>query len=72
MLGIGQVEIPAGKVRDPRELRQPGIGLGRDPSRTPMAWNASPNAEFSLAEPWLPLHGDWRTRNVALEQEDAA
>jgi alpha-glucosidase len=69
-LGIGQVEIPRGRVRDPKELREPGIGLGRDPSRTPMAWDASPNAGFSTAEPWLPLHRDWRTRNVASQETD--
>ena len=70
-LGIGAVAIPPGKVRDPRELRQPGIGLGRDPSRTPMAWAGSPHAGFSSAEPWLPLHDDWRSRNVAEEEQDA-
>jgi len=69
-LAIGHVDIPPDKVRDPREIRQPGIGLGRDPCRTPMAWDASANAGFSEAEPWLPLHADWRTRNVAAEQRD--
>ena len=64
-LGIGKVDIPPGKVRDPKELREPGIGLGRDPSRTPMTWDASPNGGFSDADPWLPLHQDWRTRNAA-------
>ena len=41
-LGIGEVAIPPDRVRDPKELREPGIGLGRDPSRTPMAWDGSP------------------------------
>jgi alpha-glucosidase len=27
-------------VQDPRELREPGLGLGRDPVRTPMPWDA--------------------------------
>jgi len=71
-LGIGQVTIPPDKVQDPRERRQPGIGLGRDPSRTPMAWDGSPNAGFSRAEPWLPLHDDWQDRNVAAEERDPA
>jgi oligo-1,6-glucosidase/alpha-glucosidase len=69
-LGIGRVEIPPDRVSDPKELREPGIGLGRDPSRTPMAWDGSPRAGFSNAEPWLPLHNDWRTRNVAAEELD--
>ncbi|SOB87222.1 oligo-1,6-glucosidase/alpha-glucosidase [Sphingomonas guangdongensis] len=70
-LGIGVVAIPPERVRDPQELRQPGIGIGRDRSRTPMAWDASPNAGFSTGEPWLPLHDDWRTRNVAAQQDDS-
>jgi oligo-1,6-glucosidase/alpha-glucosidase len=67
-IGIGDVIIPLGRVRDPKELREPGIGLGRDPCRTPMAWDNSPNAGFSATEPWLPLHQDWRARNVAAQQ----
>ena len=69
-LGIGRVDIPHALVRDPKELREPGISLGRDPSRTPMAWDNSPNAGFSSNEPWLPLHRDWRTRNAASQGQD--
>jgi len=69
-IGIGRVEIPATRARDPQELRQPGIGIGRDPSRTPMPWDGSPDAAFSTAEPWLPLNPDWRTRNVAAQEHD--
>ena len=69
-LGIGAVEIPADRVRDPRELREPGLGLGRDPVRTPMPWDATPNAGFTTGEPWLPLNTDWRTRNVVAEESD--
>ncbi len=64
-LAIGAVHVPPSSVQDPRELREPGLGLGRDPSRTPMAWNAEANAGFSGSVPWLPLHDDWLTRNVA-------
>jgi oligo-1,6-glucosidase/alpha-glucosidase len=69
-LGIGKVDIPPDRVRDPKELREPGIGLGRDPSRTPMAWDSSPNAGFSSSETWLPLHQDWLTRNAAAQGGD--
>ncbi|MDF2493426.1 alpha-amylase family glycosyl hydrolase [Sphingomonas sp.] len=71
-IGIGKVDIPPERVRDPQDLRQPGMGLGRDRSRTPMAWDASPHAGFSTAEPWLPLHPDWPTRNVAAQEADPA
>lgn len=70
-IGIGAVTIPSGQIKDPRELREPGLGLGRDPARTPMAWDASPNAGFSVAEPWLPLHAGWRARNVEAQHGDA-
>ncbi|PTQ13045.1 alpha-amylase [Sphingomonas oleivorans] len=64
-LGIGHVEIAADRVQDPRELREPGLGLGRDPVRTPMPWDESPNAGFTTGTPWLPLNPDWPMRNVA-------
>jgi alpha-glucosidase len=69
-LGIGQVEIPVDRVRDPQELRQPGRGLGRDRSRTPMPWDGSAQAGFTTGEPWLPLNADWPTRNVAVQSAD--
>ena len=70
-LGLTDVAIPPDRVQDPRELREPGWGLGRDPVRTPMPWNASDHAGFSSAEPWLPLGPDWPTRNVAAQSADA-
>ncbi|MDB4992939.1 MAG: alpha-amylase [Myxococcaceae bacterium] len=63
-LGIGHVDIPPEQVQDPRELREPGLGLGRDPVRTPMPWSTLPNAGFSTGTPWLPLNDDWRERNA--------
>jgi alpha-glucosidase len=69
-VGIGHVEIPPSLVQDPRELREPGLGLGRDPVRTPMPWDASPNAGFSTVAPWLPLNADWAERNVARLAQD--
>jgi alpha-glucosidase len=69
-VGIGHVEIPSEKVQDPRELREPGLGLGRDPERTPMPWDASLNAGFSQSEPWLPLNHDWQKRNVETLSKD--
>ena len=70
-LGIGQVVIPPDRVRDPQDLRQPGLGIGRDRSRTPMPWDAGPHAGFGPVEPWLPLNADWPTRNVASQERDS-
>jgi alpha-glucosidase len=64
-LGLSDVAIPAALVQDPRELREPGRGLGRDPVRTPMPWDESRNAGFTAGRPWLPLNTDWPTRNAA-------
>ena len=64
-LGLGRVEIPPALVQDPRELREPGLGLGRDPVRTPMPWDETVNAGFTTGVPWLPLSPDWVERNVA-------
>ena len=69
-LGLSDVAIPAAQVQDPRELREPGLGLGRDPVRTPMPWDGSENAGFTTARPWLPLNADWPTRNVAQMAEE--
>ena len=69
-LGLSDVRIEPAQVKDPRELREPGLGLGRDPVRTPMPWDGSDNSGFSTAKPWLPLHADWRTRNVAGMTDD--
>ena len=71
-VGLADVAIPADCLVDPRELREPGLGLGRDPVRTPMPWDRTPNAGFTSGTPWLPLNADWPTRNVALQRDDPA
>ncbi len=65
-------EIPAEMVHDPQELGKPGLGLGRDPERTPMQWDNGPNAGFTTGQPWLPLAADYPRTNVATERDDPA
>lgn len=69
-IGMEDVPIAPLLVQDPRELREPGLGLGRDPVRTPMPWDAGPGAGFTIGRPWLPLGPDWRVRNVAAQRDD--
>jgi alpha-glucosidase len=69
-LGMTDVPVPAERVRDPWERNVPGLGLGRDPVRTPMLWSNADHAGFSTAEPWLPLSPDWRRINVARQADD--
>jgi alpha-glucosidase len=64
-IGLARVEIPPDRVQDPWEKNEPGLGFGRDPQRTPMQWDASRQAGFSVNEPWLPLSPDHESVNVA-------
>jgi alpha-glucosidase len=71
-LGMHDGDIPPERVRDPMEKNKPGLGLGRDPERTPMQWDRSPNAGFCSpgTEPWLLIPADYQQINVAVERED--
>jgi alpha-glucosidase len=68
------VPIPPEAVQDPFEKNVPGMRLGRDPQRTPMQWDASPNAGFSPSSattmPWLPIASDYAKINVVAQRED--
>ena len=69
-IGMRDGEIPPELVRDPQGINSPGYG--RDPVRTPMQWDASPNAGFCPegAQPWLPVAEDRQVVNVEAQQDD--
>lgn len=46
------------------------VRFSRDNARTPMQWNDGDNAGFSTATPWLPVHDDYATCNVAAQEAD--
>jgi alpha-glucosidase len=69
-IGMRDVPVPPEQVQDPLEKNMPGLGFGRDPVRTPMQWDGSPNAGFTTGTPWLPLAEDYERRNVAAERDD--
>ena len=69
-LGLTDVPIPHELVQDPWEKNVPGLGLGRDPVRTPMPWDGGPNAGFTRGQPWLPIGADNAAANVAAQQDD--
>jgi alpha-glucosidase len=69
-IGMTDVPIPPEKVQDPWEKNVPGIGVGRDPARTPMQWDATPNAGFTTGTPWLPVSGDHASTNVEAQRDD--
>jgi alpha-glucosidase len=68
-VGMHDVPIPPDEVKDPFEKNLPGLGLGRDPERTPMQWSGDENAGFTTGEPWLPVADDYRLNNVAAQQD---
>jgi alpha-glucosidase len=73
-IGMENGVIPPEYVQDPPAVLQPEIAhlIGRDPERTPMQWDGTPNAGFAAdgVRTWLPLAGDSRTRNVAAQTGD--
>jgi len=73
-IGMEDVPIPFELCKDPAALQQPEHFeiWGRDPERTPMQWDDSPNAGFTSPEatPWLPLAADYELRNVAAQEGD--
>ncbi len=73
-IGMQDVPIPFDECMDPAALQQPALFeiWGRDPERTPMQWDGSPNAGFTPAgiKPWLPLAANYQERNVALQELD--
>jgi alpha-glucosidase len=71
-LGMVNVPIAPNRVRDPLEKNVPGRGLGRDPSRTPMQWDESPQAGFTVGDPWLPISDDFAAVNVRAQGDEAA
>jgi alpha-glucosidase len=70
-LGLARVAIAPDDMRDPWERNEPGLGLSRDPSRTPMQWDRTRNAGFTdAARPWLPLDPAYELHNVAAMRDD--
>ncbi len=71
-LGMPDARIEADEVQDPAEKNQPGLGLGRDPERTPMLWENKENAGFTTpgVKTWLPLVWDWPGFTVETENAD--
>jgi alpha-glucosidase len=67
-IGMVDVPIPPEAAQDPAERNQPGIGLGRDPERSPMRWDGGPGAGFTTGTPWLPIGPEAGICNVATQE----
>jgi alpha-glucosidase len=69
-IGMPDVPIPPALAQDPWERNVPGRGLGRDPARTPMQWNAQAHAGFTTGTPWLPVAENYAQVNVEAQRRD--
>lgn len=69
-LGLRDGRLRRADLHDPYTIRYWPWKTGRDPARTPMPWDDSPQAGFTTGRPWLPLSQAWRQTNVAGEQRD--
>lgn len=69
-IGLARVPIPPNLVHDLWEKNEPGLGVGRDPWRTPFQWDASSAAGFTRGTPWLPLDSDYHHHNAAVLGRD--
>jgi alpha-glucosidase len=70
---IGMKTTPPARkedVKDPVGIAYWPFYKGRDGERTPMQWDAAPNAGFTTdsAKPWLPVPADSTTINVKAEE----
>lgn len=65
-LGMEDVYIPPEKHQDPFVIKL------RDPARTPMQWDDSPNSGFTKegVVPWLPIGPHYKERNVKKQLDD--
>lgn len=70
-LGMTNAKIPRDAIKDFLAKIFVGLHDGRDPERTPMQWNDSLHAGFSVQKPWLPVNDNYKTVNVAREERDS-
>jgi alpha-glucosidase len=71
-IGMRDVSIPHDMIVDPRGVNMPDKNVSRDPARTPMQWDDSPDAGFTEGTPWLPVDRLYRRVNVARQQEQTS
>jgi alpha-glucosidase len=64
-IGMQDVIVPGDEMRD-----LAFDAVTRDTSRTPMHWDGSANAGFSVRRPWLAIGSDYGERNVAAQEGD--
>ena len=69
-IGMRDISLKRSEIMDPPGKKYWPFYKGRDGCRSPMQWDDSTYAGFSSTKPWLPVHPNYRTRNVKTQQAD--
>ncbi|MBN2388460.1 MAG: alpha-glucosidase [Anaerolineales bacterium] len=69
-IGMRDIRLRRSEILDPPGRKYWPFYKGRDGCRSPMQWDDTPAAGFSSGTPWLPVHPNWATRNVAAQEAD--
>lgn len=69
-IGMRDIRVSRAEIKDPIGKRYWPFYKGRDGCRSPMQWDASPHAGFTTGQPWLPVHPNYRHRNVEAQLQD--
>ena len=63
-LGLARVDVPPESVQDTWEKNEPGLGVNRDPSRTPFQWDSRRTPGSRLGALGCRSHADYRRQNA--------
>ncbi|MBT3189131.1 MAG: DUF3459 domain-containing protein [Anaerolineae bacterium] len=69
-IGMRDISLKRSEIMDPPGKKYWPFNKGRDGCRSPMQWDSSDNAGFSVEKPWLPAHPNFKERNVAAQLDD--
>jgi len=69
-IGMRDISLKRSEILDPPGKKYWPVYKGRDGCRSPMQWDASANAGFSAARPWLPVHPNYTRRSVLAQSQD--
>jgi len=70
-IGMMSLNISKNDIKDKLGKKLWPIYSGRDKYRTPMQWNDGLNAGFTNAKPWLPVHNNYKNKNVELQMKES-
>lgn len=69
-IGMRELRLSRDQILDPVGKAFWPFSKGRDGCRTPMQWDSSAEAGFTKGTPWLPVHVNYTSRNVEMQQQD--